>query len=153
MFSRMIRRLGHRRWFAAVGSRVLPRLDRATYRLSGRRWMLASIAFPTILLHCGGSKPVPLLHARHDGGFLVAATNWGRPQHPAWSTRLLSGCAAAVEMHRVVTPVAARSLTGEEMSAVWPLLLEVWPAFDTYRKRARREIRVFHLTPRAPTPT
>lgn len=110
--------------------------------------MVASLAFPTILLHCGGTKPIPLLHAREEQGFLVAATNWGRPHHPLWSTRLLEGCEAAVEAHGVVTPVSAVALSTSEVARVWPRLLEVWPAFDTYRRRTRREIRVFRLIPR-----
>ena len=63
MFRRLVARLGHRRWFSAIGSRVLPRLDRAVYRASGHRWMAAAIAFPTLLLHAGGRRPVPLLEA------------------------------------------------------------------------------------------
>lgn len=110
--------------------------------------MVTSIAFPTILLHCGDTaKPVPLLYARQGTGYLVAATNWGRPQHPKWSTRLLGGCAASIQVGRVVTPVQVQHLSGAEVESAWPLLLEVWPAFDTYRARARREIRVFHLQP------
>lgn len=147
MFRRLISRLGHRRWFSAIGSRVLPRLDRAAYRASGHRWMVATIAFPTLLLHHGDATPVPLLFARDGAGYLVAATNWGRPQHPAWSTRLLANAAATIEIRGRSTRVVARRLSPSEVAAAWPRLVEVWPAFDTYRRRAHRDIRVFHLRP------
>lgn len=147
MFRRLVARLGHRRWFSAIGSRVLPRLDRAVYRASGHRWMVATIAFPTLLLHAGGRQPVPLLFVREGPGYLVAATNWGRPEHPAWSNRLLSGSPATIEIHRGQIPVRVRRLSPAEMAEAWPRLLEVWPAFETYRRRTRREVRVFLLTP------
>ena len=38
-------------------------------------------------------------------------------------------------------------VTGEERERVWPLLLRVWPAYDTYAGRAGRDIRVFVLEP------
>ena len=42
----------------------------------------------------------------------------------------------------------ARLVTGEERDRVWPLLLvEVWPAYETYAQRAGRDIRVFVLEP------
>ena len=144
----MVKRLGHRRWFAAAGARVLPSLDRAAHRVSGGRWMVAAMAFPTILLRCGDTtKPVPLLYVRHGGGYLVAATNWGRREHPKWSTRLLDGHPASVEIGRKVTAVRADRLSPAEVDVVWPLLLAVWPAFDTYRSRSGRDIRVFRLHP------
>lgn len=143
-----VKRLGHQRWFAATGARLLPKLDRTAHRLSGGRWLVTSAAFPTLLLRCGdAAEPVPLLYVAHDGGYLVAATNWGRPEHPKWSTRLLEGGAASVELARQVSPVRAERLTESEIAVVWPLLLAVWPAFDTYRSRAAREVRVFRLRP------
>jgi deazaflavin-dependent oxidoreductase (nitroreductase family) len=147
MLRRFVQRLGHRRWFAAVGARILPPLDRAMYRLSGRRWMVSTVAFPALLLHQGTNHPVPLLFARDGGGYLVAATNWGRPHHPLWSTRLLAGKVARVEIAGHAASVAVQRLSSEEVDAVWPRLLEVWPAFETYRHRAQRDVRVFRLLP------
>ena len=140
-------RLGHRRWFSAIGSRLLPRLDRAVYRASGHRWLVAAVAFPTLVLRDGGPKPIPLLYAWDGEGYLVAATNWGRPQHPAWSARLLAGRSATVELRGRATPVLVHRLSPPEVAKAWPRLVAVWPAFDTYRQRARREIRVFRLIP------
>lgn len=108
--------------------------------------MVASVAFPTLLLHCGGTKPVPLLYARDAESYLVAATNWGKPEHPAWSTRLIAGRRPSVEAHGVISPVTVALLSPDEVTALWPRLLEVWPAFETYRTRAHRDIRVFRLT-------
>ena len=147
MFRRMVTRLGHRPWFSAVGSRLLPGLDRVFYRLSRGRWMVTTLAFPTLLLDHGGSRPVPLLFARDGDGYLIAATNWGKVRNPVWSSRLLEHRRARIEIRGRSIPIVAQRLTPAEIEAAWPRLLAVWPAFETYRNRSGREIRVFRLEP------
>ena len=39
------------------------------------------------------------------------------------------------------------SPTPEEKARVWPLVVSVWPAYDTYVSRTDRDIRVFLLRP------
>lgn len=128
-------------------SRLLPPADRLVYRWSGRRRLLAGVAAPTLLLEIAGAPPVPLLYARDTAGLIVVATNWGKPEHPRWSDRLLAARAAVVCLGRERHPVSAEPLSARERDAVWPLMLTVWPAFETYRTRSGREIRVFRLTP------
>jgi F420H(2)-dependent quinone reductase len=43
--------------------------------------------------------------------------------------------------------VIARVATPEERERLWPRLDRLWPAYDTYRRRSGREIRVFVLEP------
>lgn len=144
----LVRRLGSRRWFATALARVLPPLDRLVHRLSGRRVLLASAAAPSLLLHIGDRRPVPLLYARQGDDLIVAATNWGREDHPVWSTRLMRSGSARISVGRRRIEVEARHLDPGEREAVWPALLEVYPAFETYRHRSGRDIRVFRLVPR-----
>jgi deazaflavin-dependent oxidoreductase (nitroreductase family) len=129
-------------------ARILPPLDGLAHRVSGGRWLLASAAGPTLLLHVGTAAPVPLLYAEDGDDLLIAATNWGRPDHPRWSTRLMQAASARVELGRRSIEVAVRLLTAAERAIAWPALLEVYPPFETYRERSGREIRVFRLTPR-----
>src|SRR5204863_10042107 len=73
-----IKRLGHRRWFAWVGSRVAPRLDRVLYPLTGGRiTAIGTPVIPTLLLTTTGRKSglprtVPLLFLQ-DGDRMVVA--------------------------------------------------------------------------------
>ncbi len=143
-------RLGSRPWFARVMARILPPLDGLVHRMSGRRVLLTSAAAPTLVLHVGTAGPVPLLYATDGDDLLIAGTNWGRPEHPRWSTRLMAAASATVEMGRVTRDVVPLLLTEAERIAVWPALLLVYPPFEAYRQRAGREIRVFRLVPRRP---
>ncbi|WKZ82923.1 MAG: nitroreductase/quinone reductase family protein [Acidimicrobiia bacterium] len=148
VYTGLIRRLGHRRWFASLGARLLPSLDRGVRRLTGGNRLLTPPAIPNLVLHLAGRKPVPLLYARDGEAFVVAATNWGAAAHPVWSQRLIDRPDATVEMAGRLTPVTARLLDDAEVARVWPALLAVWPAFETYRERAGRPIRVFAMAPR-----
>lgn len=91
---------------------------------------------------------MPLLFARDGDAFVVAATNWGSPSHPEWSQRLIDRPEVAVEVAGQITRVTAHLLDERAVARAWPALLAVWPAFETYRERAGRPIRVFALTPR-----
>jgi deazaflavin-dependent oxidoreductase (nitroreductase family) len=148
VLARIVRRLGHRRGFAAVMSRVLPIIDRGAYRASGHRGTVTQMAFPTLLLRLPGRKDAPLLYLRDGGGYLVAATNWGRTDHPGWSTRLLRDPQADILLGRHSQAVVAERLDEDSLSAAWPRLVELWPAFETYRRRSARHVRVFRLIPR-----
>ena len=43
--------------------------------------------------------------------------------------------------------VLATLAEGAERDRVWPLLTQVWPAYDTYAARSGRDLRVFVLRP------
>lgn len=129
-------------------SRVLPAIDRGLYRASGHRATVTQLAFPTLLLRLPGHRDVPLLFVRDGDDYIVAATNWGRPEHPAWSTRLLRDPAAEVLVGRADRAVHAEHLDAVARAAVWPALVEMWPAFEIYVRRSRRDVRVFRLRAR-----
>jgi deazaflavin-dependent oxidoreductase (nitroreductase family) len=77
---------------------------------------------------------------------VVAGSNWGQADHPAWSANLLACPDVTVRVDGERVAVRARLVSGEERQELWPLLVETWPAFETYAARASdREIRVFVL--------
>jgi hypothetical protein len=45
-------------------------------------------------------------------------------------------------------PMVARMVTdADEREQIWQLMYEIWPAYNAYRGRAGREIKIFVLTP------
>lgn len=150
----LVRRAGHTRLFAEVGKRIAPPVDRTLHRLSGGRLHAAEGLLPTLLLVHTGRKTgrehhTPLAYVRHGDGYALAATNWGQPEHPAWSSNLLANPDAYVEVDGGVTPVRARLVTEEEREELWPRFVAMWPAYDTYVERAsNRDVRVFLCDPR-----
>lgn len=154
-YTRMLRRLGHRRWFAVLGRRLVG-ADRAIQRATGGRWsVIGRHGLPPLLLTSTGArtgKPrtVPLIYAEHPAGYVVTASNWGQPHHPAWSGNLLANPDATVCVAGRNIPVRARLVEGTERRALWSLVTAIWPAYDTYATRSGRDIRVFLLEPRSP---
>lgn len=141
--------------FAAVSKRVFPRSDLALQRVTRGRLSLTSAAgLPLLLLETTGRRSgeprvTPLTYATQGSDFVVIGSNWGQERQPAWVYNLLADPEAVVTLHGARIPVTAKTLTDTERAAVWPLLLEVWPAYDEYVERVQatsgREIMVFRL--------
>jgi len=97
----------------------------------------------------GSARVTPLTYATQGPDFLVVGSNWGQERQPAWVLNLLAKPDAVVTLRGTRIPVTAGVLSPAERSAVWPLLLEVWPVYDEYVKRVQstsdREIMVFRL--------
>jgi deazaflavin-dependent oxidoreductase (nitroreductase family) len=137
---------------SATGRALVP-VDRWLHRVTGGRVSFMRIfGVPGLLLTTTGAKSglprqVPLLYAPHEGGFIVTASNWGRPHHPAWSGNLLAHPRATVQIGRRVVEVTAQLAEGELRDQLWVVVTRVWPAYDTYEARSGRDIRVFRLAP------
>lgn len=79
----------------------------------------------------------------------MVGSNWGQLHHPSWSANLLADPLATVQVGRERQPVRATPLQGAERDRPWERLRDVWPAYDTYRDRSGRELRMFRLDPDA----
>ena len=150
--SKLAHWLGHQRWFAAVGRRLVP-VDRALQRVTkGRIDRFGRGSLPTLLLTTVGSKSglrrtVPLLYTKDGDAYVVTASNWGQQHHPAWSGNLLATPEATVEIGGREIPVRAELAEGDDRARLWSKVTSVWPAYDTYEERSGRVIRVFLLRP------
>ena len=147
------RRLASAPWFARIGPRVVPPLDRVLHRVSGGRILLPQIILPSLVLTTTGARSglprrTPLIcMPEPDGSFVVVGSNFGRDHHPAWTGNLLHTPAAEVGYEGRRIPVTAHLLEGSERADVWPRLTRIWSVYDIYVARAGRELRVFRLTP------
>ncbi|MBA9004703.1 MULTISPECIES: nitroreductase family deazaflavin-dependent oxidoreductase [Thermomonospora] len=148
-----LQRMSGARWFARVGPKVVPPVDRALHRITGGRVMLGRLVVPSLLLTTVGSvsgrpRQVPLAcMPEPDGGWIVVGSNFGRERHPAWTTNLLKEPTATVGYQGRTVQVTAHLLDEGERAEIWPRLLEVWPVYDRYAERVERELRVFRLVP------
>ncbi|QYJ16268.1 Deazaflavin-dependent nitroreductase [Rubrobacter xylanophilus DSM 9941] len=149
MFAKdLAEKIGGSRLFATVASKVAPPVDRALYRWLGGRTLGAGP--PTLLLttvgrRTGRQRTVPLLYVRDGERLAVAASNWGRERHPEWSENLLSNPLAWVQAGHTRRRCRARLATSRERERLWPRFIELWPAYESYRRRCGREIRIFLL--------
>jgi deazaflavin-dependent oxidoreductase (nitroreductase family) len=150
-----MRTLGHRRWFARAG-RLLAPADRALGKLTKGRFVafgmsdLPSMLITTTGRRSGLPRSNPLLYAPDGDGYVVIGSNWGQDQQPAWALNLIAQPEAIVTIDGLDIRVRATLAEGAEHERQLGLLLAVWPAYDTYRKRAHgRELHVFRLAPHA----
>ena len=152
-YTRLLRRFSHQRWWSAVGPR-LAGIDRELQRRTkGRFSVIGRPQVPMLLLTTVGHKTgvqrtTALIYARDGASYIVTASNWGRPQHPAWSDNLLAEPAALVTVAGKQIPVTAHLADARERDRAWTMVQTVWPAYLTYQQRTERNLRLFVLHPR-----
>ncbi|MCX5045740.1 nitroreductase family deazaflavin-dependent oxidoreductase [Aldersonia sp. NBC_00410] len=84
----------------------------------------------------------------YRGGFLVVGSNWGRPQHPAWSANLLAVSEVSVDHNGRASAATVRALTGADREHAWSAILREWPNYRIAQEIAYpRVFRIFELTP------
>jgi deazaflavin-dependent oxidoreductase (nitroreductase family) len=90
--------------------------------------------------------PLTLIDDGH--GLLAIGSNYGRPNHPAWSANLLAHPDCVVEFRAAPRPYRAELLSGEARAQAWATAVDFYAGYERYRvKCAPREIRVFKLLP------
>lgn len=152
--ARFVRWMAQQRWFRIVGPVVVPRLDRLLNRLTGGRFVLASLYLDAVVLvtmgrRSGRRRESPVASFVVDGTRVVVGSNFGRESHPAWTWNLLAEPEAEIEHDGRREPVRARLLSGDDRDRVWRDVVAQWPPFRTYEQTAGgRELRVFALEPR-----
>jgi deazaflavin-dependent oxidoreductase (nitroreductase family) len=137
--------------FPRVAPRILPRIDRAVFRLSHGRiltgqWLMPSLMLTTTGSRSGLPRQTPLsCFPFNDDSLLVVDSNYGRPQRPAWSNNLLANLQATVVHRSEEFEVTARLLNENERKLAWPEIFAIWPTYRQYVERCGRDVRVFQL--------
>lgn len=153
---RLVRKMSASRGFRKVGPKVIPPVDRALHRLTGGRVIVSRLLVTSLVITTTGRKsglpresPLACVPDPDTGGWWVVGSNFGQEKHPAWTGNLLAQPEASVSYDNVDTPVTAVLLDDDQKAAIWPTLVETWPAYDDYAAASSRNIRVFHLVPRS----
>ena len=151
----LARRLGKHDWVIRLIQLIVP-VDRFVGRLTrGRLVTFGLRELPSLLLTTTGRvsgqpRSNPVFYIRDGDDFVVSASNFGRPDHPAWSANLLANPDAVVAYRDGEILVRARLTTGPERDRLIAALTEVWPPYPRYLQRTTRTIRIFRLSPREP---
>ncbi|WP_260861099.1 nitroreductase family deazaflavin-dependent oxidoreductase [Mycobacterium simulans] len=153
------------RFYEAVGERfamsragylfalhLAPRIDKVLIpRTNGR---LSAVGFDKVGLvtstgaKSGQPRTNPLTLIDDSDGLLAIGSNYGRPQHPAWSANLLAHPECTVEFKGPPRKYRAELLTGDARATAWATAVDFYQGYDSYRVScAPREIRVFRLRP------
>ncbi|MFF3323035.1 nitroreductase family deazaflavin-dependent oxidoreductase [Streptomyces sp. NPDC002889] len=151
---RLVRRISSTRTFAKVAPHLIPSMDRAVHRLTRGKVLLSALMLPGVVLMARGARTglprtTPLACIPEEGDtWLLIGSNFGRTDHPAWTTNLLAHPDAGISWKGSTVAVRAQLLAGEERAAAWQAALRFWPPYETYQSRVEREIRLFRLVRR-----
>jgi deazaflavin-dependent oxidoreductase (nitroreductase family) len=103
-----------------------------------------------LLLHhigarTGERRVTPLVYQARGGTFVVFASNYGAPEHPAWYHNLRARPDAAIEVGTSTLEVRVRLAIGVERDDLWERQKELMPNFADYERRTSRAIPVVVL--------
>ena len=107
---------------------------------------------PTLLLttvgrRSGKARRTPLIYSRDGDRYLVVASKGGADDPPEWYLNLRQDPHVRLQVGPDVFDATAVTATPEEKARLWPVMTAVWPDYDGYQTRTRREIPVVVLTP------
>ncbi|GGT36817.1 nitroreductase/quinone reductase family protein [Streptomyces chromofuscus] len=108
---------------------------------------------PMLLLEHRGARTgrlrtVPLVYGVVGRDLVVVASKAGYPRHPAWFHNLRACPETHVQVGARRLPVRARVADPAEHERLWPVMVGLYRPFETYRRRAGRELPVLVLEPR-----
>lgn len=113
----------------------------------------AGMAAPTLMLTIRGRKSgtprtMPLFFMPDGERYVVVGSYGGDRRHPQWYHNLMAAGDAMMELDGQTRKVTAELASPTERAALWPRLLEVWPAYDEYQERQNtRDLPVVILSP------
>lgn len=122
------------------------RVYRQTAGQRGYRWRGTTILLLSTRGRVSGKeRTTPLIHRTDDDRWVVVASKGGAPDHPDWFRNLEANPEATIQVKAERIPVRARVAAGEERERLWKMMTEIWPAYEDYQARTRREIPVVVL--------
>jgi deazaflavin-dependent oxidoreductase (nitroreductase family) len=86
-----------------------------------------------------------LIYGRDGDRYLVVASVGGSPRHPAWYLNLTADPEVRVQVGPERFTARARTATPEEKPRLWSQMTSIWPAYEGYQRRTRRDIPVVVL--------
>ena len=105
---------------------------------------------PTLLLtttgrKSGDARTLPLIYGKDGARFVIVASRGGAPDHPGWYKNLVAQPAARLQVAADKFAARASTAKGAERARLWQLMTGIWPAYDEYQGKTKREIPVVIL--------
>lgn len=141
LYLRVMRRIGHYRWFSLFMRHVGSRVDRALIRVSRGRFSMSGPQLPTMLLttkgrRSGKDRTVPLHYLRDGKNLIAACENFGLEAASSWPKNLLADPKARIEIRGTAATYQSRPATDDEVARNMPRLIEMWPAHDSHMEHS-----------------
>ncbi|HEX4110117.1 MAG TPA: nitroreductase family deazaflavin-dependent oxidoreductase [Solirubrobacteraceae bacterium] len=133
----------------AIGGHTF--LYRASGGLIGHRMPGAP---PNLLLdhvgaRSGTKRTTPLTYTRDGEDLVLVASKGGHPRNPAWLHNLMAHPDTTVQVGRERRTVHARIASPQERERLWPMVVRTYGGYESYQRRAERQIPLVILQPRS----
>jgi deazaflavin-dependent oxidoreductase (nitroreductase family) len=124
--------------------------DRLLYRVTGGKLSLMRASrIPALMLVVtrpdGVDALIPLQYVSLDGIPYAVGTNWGRVNHPLWSSWLKRNPRCAVNIRGCEYQCRAVFVEDQPREDIWPRLVEKTPYYAQCQRRVQRELRLFRF--------
>jgi F420H(2)-dependent quinone reductase len=122
------------------------------YRLTRGRVLGNFDGAPLCILYHRGAKTgttrrTPIIYLADGERFVAVASIGGNPRNPAWYHNLRANPDIEIETGAGRHRLRARQASEAEAAALWPRLIEIWPAWEVYMTRTSRRFPVMICEP------
>lgn len=105
---------------------------------------------PTLLLttigrKSGQKRTTPLIYGAVGADIVVIGSKGGSETHTSWFRNLQANPTAEIQIGTAHFKVRARIATGQERARIWQHMLKVYPPYQDYQNKTKREIPVVVL--------
>jgi deazaflavin-dependent oxidoreductase (nitroreductase family) len=133
-------------------TKIFPAMNAWLVRVTGGRIGSQLGRQSILLLHTVGRKSgkayiTPVTYFRDGNRYLVVASNWGKPEHPAWYLNLLATPRTIVDMRGKAISVEAENAGDDVYPQLWALVTSQNDQYIKYQKELSRRIPIVILKP------
>jgi deazaflavin-dependent oxidoreductase (nitroreductase family) len=93
----------------------------------------------------GEERSTPLIYGNDGENPVIVASKGGADDPPAWYLNLTEDPDVQVQVGPDRFPARARTATQDEKPALWEMMADIWPQYDSYQEKTGREIPVVVL--------
>lgn len=137
-----VQRLGATRPGVWTIKHIVSPLDRRLYRLTGGRISTSGRAEAPILLltttgrKTGKQRTIPVFYLADGDRVILCNVNPGFERPNPWTLNLRAKPVAQLQIGSEKRTYQAREASVEEIEHYWPLLTEMWPAYEQHFARS-----------------
>lgn len=107
---------------------------------------------PTLLLTTRGRKTgilrrTALIYGRDGDSCVVVASIGGGPKHPKWYLNLVADPKVELQVGPDIISGRARTALGDDRTRLWSEMAEIWPQYNQYQEKTKRQIPVVIIDP------
>jgi len=113
--------------------------------IAGYSGLLPTLLLTTVGRRSGEKRTSPLLYGKVGDNFIVIGSKGGAEKHAHWYHNLLANPRVDVQVGKDKFVAHAREATGNERQEIWKHMLTVYPPYQDYQKKTKREIPVIVL--------